>query len=136
MPGDLQPPARGEEAHRPRLPRPGRVQQVAPHHPPLSENPQILQAVHPGAAAAAWPLLPAGEPGVRVLHQQPGEVGCLQCPLCSDTMVTRYLSPLEQQMVTQVVLGLSNVTYLSIQAVASNELGRREADMEAVFQNE
>ena len=43
--------------------------------------------------------------------------------LCSDTMVTRYLSPLEQQMVTQVVLGLSNVTYLSMQAVASNELG-------------
>ena len=38
-------------------------------------------------------------------------------------MVTRYLSPLEQQMVTQVVLGLSNVTYLSMQAVASNELG-------------
>ena len=49
--------------------------------------------------------------------------------------MTRYLSPLEQQMVTQVVIGLSNVTYLSMQAVASNELGRREADMEAMFQN-
>ena len=95
--------------------------QQVPYQPPLT-----LQAVHPGAAAAAWPLLPAGEPGVRVLRQQPGQVGqlwCLQCPLCSDTMVTRYLSPLEQQMVTQVVIGLSNVTYLSMQAVASNELG-------------
>ena len=49
--------------------------------------------------------------------------GVSSVPLCSDTMVTRYLSPLEQQMVTQVVLGLSNVTYLSMQAVASNELG-------------
>ena len=86
----------------------------------------VLQAVHPGAAAAAWPLRPAGEPGVRVLHQQPGQVGqlwCVQCPPCSEVTVTRYLSPLEQQMVTQVVIGLSNVTFLSIQAVASNELG-------------
>ena len=52
--------------------------------------------------------------------------GVSSVPLCSsdsDIMVTRYLSPLEQQMVTQVVLGLSNVTYLSMQAVASNELG-------------
>ena len=51
--------------------------------------------------------------------------GVSSVPLCSDIdiTVTRYLSPLEQQMVTQVVLGMSNVTYLSIQAVASNELG-------------
>ena len=51
--------------------------------------------------------------------------GVSSVPLCSDIdiTVTRYLSPLEQQMVTQVVLGLSNVTYLSMQAVASNELG-------------
>ena len=58
-----------------------------------------------------------------------GQLQCVQCPLCSEVTVTRYLSPLEQQMVTQVVTGLSNVTFLSIQAVASNELGRREADM-------
>ena len=74
---------------------------------------------------------------MRVLHQQPGQVRQLwcvqcQCPLCSEVTVTRYLSPLEQQMVTQVVIGLSNVTFLSIQAVASNELGRREANMEAI----
>ena len=50
--------------------------------------------------------------------------GVSSVPLCSsDIMLIRYLSPLEQQMVTQVVLGLSNVTYLSMQAVASNELG-------------
>ena len=52
--------------------------------------------------------------------------GVSSVPLFSsdiDIMVTRYLSPLEQQMVTQVVLGLSNVTYLSMQAVASNKLG-------------
>lgn len=59
-------------------------------------------------------------------------VSSVQCPLCSEVTVTRYLSPLEQQMVTQVVIGLSNVTFLSIQAVASNELGRREANMEAI----
>ena len=55
-----------------------------------------------------------------------GSCGVSSVPLCSsdiDIMVTRYLSPLEQQMVSQVVLGLSNVTYLSMQAVASNELG-------------
>ena len=62
-----------------------------------------------------------------------GQLWCVQCPLCSEVTVTRYLSPLEQQMVTQVVIGLSNVTFLSIQAVASNELGRREeANMEAI----
>ena len=58
--------------------------------------------------------------------------GSCSVSLCSEVTVTRYLSPLEQQMVTQVVIGLSNVTFLSIQAVASNELGRREADIEAI----
>ena len=42
--------------------------------------------------------------------------------ILSQYYLNRYLSKLEKEMVAKVILGLKNVQYLSVQAVADNDL--------------